>query len=874
MSLTEYRRKRNFRKTAEPRGTRGSKHEQRVFVVQKHAASHLHYDFRIEVDGVLKSWAVPKGPSLDPKIRALAVEVEDHPLDYGDFEGIIPAGEYGGGTVMLWDRGTWEPADGNKSSGAMELRSGRLNFVLRGDKLRGEWTLVRMKTERGRAQWLLMKRSDDDARAGDGYRIQIRRPRSATTVRTLEEIRLAADRTWNKQDEVRKESAEPQQTKTAKQKPRSRSLPKGATKRKPPRSFSPQLATLADEPPDGDDWLHEIKFDGYRILAFCDGRRVRLLTRNGNDWTKKFPRLAAAVAALDFSGVLDGELVAVDERGVSRFQKLQNAIRDGRQRELLYYAFDLPYFHGYDLRGASLVERKACLEQLLSTNPEGADGTIRFSDHVVGDGVKMLAGACRRGLEGIVSKRSASSYEHHRSGAWLKIKCHGRQELIVAGYTAPQRTRTGFGALLLGYFDERRQLRYAGKVGTGFNEQMLRDLKRRLDKLHTPECPFAERPLDARRGRVTWVEPKLVAEIEFTEWTDDGALRHPSFQGLRDDKEAGEVMRERRATKTSAKPRLRKAQRKPSKEAAIKRPSGDSEVGGVRISHADRVLYPDAGLTKLDVARYYEAVADWILPYVADRPLTIVRCPAGQSGECFFQKNWNGTLPPQVGKVDVPTDDGKQQYVAIHDLAGLIALVQIGVLELHPWGSQSDKLDRPDQIIFDLDPGPGVSWNDVRKGATQVRDLLAKLKLQSFLRTSGGKGLHVVVPLARRNDWNEVKTFAHNISLGLERHMPERFVSTMSKDRRRGKIFLDYLRNQRGATSVAPYSTRNRPGAPVAMPVAWEELGRLKGPAQFTVENALKRLARRKDDPWREFFKIRQSLTRNALESVRTFAAG
>jgi bifunctional non-homologous end joining protein LigD len=902
MSLAVYRRKRDFHKTAEPEGKRAKTRGGNAFVVQKHAASRLHYDFRLELDGVLKSWAVPKGPSLDPKTRALAVEVEDHPVAYGGFEGIIPAGEYGGGTVMLWDRGTWEPV-GDQGDAAKQLRAGRLHFVVHGEKLRGEWTLARMKTERGRAQWLLIKRSDDEARPGDAYGIQDRKAKSILTGRTMDEIRRNADRTWTKHGEKRKEPVAQKTTKARRVKkgtPKRRSAPlltpatiaklPGVKRRVPPGTFTPQLATLSPQAPEGDDWLHELKFDGYRILAYHDGRKVRLVTRNGNDWTSKFPRIAEAVGAMNFKGLLDGELVAMDEHGVSQFQKLQNAVRLGRQNELLYYVFDLPYCGGYDLGAVPLVERKAALAQLLATNPEGSSGAVRYSEHIVGDGAKVLAGACRRGLEGIVSKHAASPYGHRRSDAWLKVKCHGRQEFVIAGFTAPRRSRAGFGALLLGYFDDGRKLKYAGKVGTGFTEQSLRDLKRRLDELETSECPFVEPPAEARRNRPTWVEPKLVAEIEFTEWTADGALRHPSFQGLREDKEAGAVVRESRfvrrahdtksttaragklANGTSPKAGMTKAAA--AKAGAVVRSGADAEVAGVRISHPDRVLYPDVGLTKLDVARYYEAVGRWILPYVVDRPLTIVRCPEGQAGECFFQKNWKNTLPKQVGKVDVPFADGVQQYVMIDDLAGLIGLVQVGALELHPWGSKVDKLDRPDQIIFDLDPGPGVTWKDVRAGAVQIRDLLAELKLETFLRTSGGKGLHVVLPLARRNDWDEVKSFAHHVSQGLERHQPTRFVSVMAKDRRRGKIFVDYLRNQRGATSVASYSTRNRAGAPVAMPIGWDELGRLKSPAQFTVENALPRLAKRKADPWAEFFATRQTLTQAVQRAARQFAEG
>jgi len=899
MSLAKYRRKRDFKKTSEPSGradgARGAKRKSggNSFVVQKHAASHLHFDFRLEVDGVFKSWAVPKGPSLDPGVKALAVEVEDHPVEYGGFEGTIPAGEYGGGTVMLWDRGTWEP-DGDA---AASLKKGHLRFTLHGERLTGSWTLQRIKIERGRAQWLLIKRADDEARPGDGHGIVERETTSVDSAREMDEI-AQGDREWTKHGArtVKRKTPPPAKAKRSATANTPAVAIEGAKRGRVPKDFSPQLATLSTTVPDGDDWLHEMKFDGYRIVAHktdaakgkgASKSTVRLVTRNGNDWTTKFPRLAEAVEALPFTGVLDGELTAVDERGVTHFQKLQNAIRDGHQSELIYYAFDLPFLDGFDLRAVPLIARKERLAELLVAARK--TGPIRLSEHIRGNGPEVLAEACKNGLEGVVSKRVDSRYESTRSAAWLKTKCHGRQEFVIGGYTAPGGARHGFGSLLLGYYDKAGELQYSGKVGTGFDDKTLTDLKQRMDKLAVEAMPFATIPRAIERSGPTWLKPKLVAEIEFTEWTSDGVLRHPSFQGLREDKPASEVVREKtRREKLKGKPMARKrttrraAKTKPiaksrtvaSAPRAKRKTATESaadEVAGVRITHPDRILFADGNITKRDIAEYYEAVADWILPHVVDRPVTLVRCPEGQGGTSFFQKHWTETLPPEVGKVIVPMKSGKESYVAIDDLAGLVALVQMSALELHPWGAKSDDLEHPDQIIFDLDPGPGVAWPATVRAAEDLHALMKELKLEAFVRTSGGKGLHVVVPIARKSTWDEAAEFAHHIALGLATHEPKRFVANMRKELRKGKIFVDYLRNQRGSTSVASYSTRNRPGAPVAVPVTWKELPKLAGPAEFTVKNVPARLAKLRKDPWNGFFDMRQSLTKQTLAAARDF---
>lgn len=902
MSLREYQRKRNFRKTPEPRGSasRKLKAPKRRFVIQKHAASRLHYDFRLELDGALKSWAVPKGPSLDPAVKSLAVQVEDHPLEYADFEGTIPEGEYGGGTVMVWDHGDWEPEGDPREA----YRRGRLKFELHGEKLRGTWNLVRMQgRDEDNVNWLLIKSHDKSARAGDGYGILDRKGKSVITGRTLQQIAGDADRVWNSNREPKapptgskrassRKSTAPAKSRSKPRQPRQRSASRktaapdpsaltGARSGPLPRDLTPELATLTAEIPDGEDWLHEIKFDGYRMLAFVENGDVRLMTRRGNDWTARFGATAESIRELGFqSAILDGELVAVNEEGVSDFQKLQNWLQRGQQDKLLYYVFDLPYLNGFDLRKSPLMERKELLARMILAHRPANDGSIRYSDHIRGEGPAVLSQACRKGLEGVISKRSDSPYESRRSRAWLKTKCQGRQEFVIGGFTRPRGTRTGFGALLLGYYRD-GALVYCGKVGTGFTQQSLTDLTRRMRGIAVRESPFATPiPTGDRRG-ATWIRPELVAEVEFTEWTGDGMLRHPSFQGLREDKPARDVVREqgrglnvaaespstKRKTKRSA-PRSRGSSRpRTNGSGTADKQDADSSnvVAGVTLSNPERVLYPDQGVTKRELAQYYASIADWVLPHVVERPLTLVRCPQGRTGQCFYQKHWKDTLPDAVDQVAVKEKSASEMYVVIHDLAGLISLVQVNVLELHPWGSRVDKLEYPDRIVFDLDPGEGVAWSTMRDCAREVRDLLEELGLDSFVRTSGGKGLHVVVPLQRRNPWDEVDEFARRIAVGLSARHPDRYVANMRKALRKGKIFIDYLRNKRGATSIASYSTRSRPGAPVAAPLAWSELDRVESADAFHVGNIPQRLAKLKTDPWEHLDDARQSLTKAVL---------
>jgi len=913
MGLAEYDRKRDFRKTSEPPATKKRSSKTLKYVIQKHDATRLHYDFRLELDGVLKSWAVPRGPSLDPAVKSLAVEVEDHPVAYAGFEGIIPAGQYGGGTVIVWDRGTWTPLGDPHA----QFKKGHLEFELEGEKLSGRWHLVRTRKEGARQNWLLMKGKDDSAIPGDEHGLTEREEKSVLTGRTIPEVEEAPEKVWTKSGArkaqksktksvkavaatrkkaaVKTRSVRKKASQTGDGAPRAarrvthlpqlspRTIP-GARKATLPKHFSPQLATLAAEVPRTGEWFHELKFDGYRIIATINDGEVHLRTRKGLDWTAKFATLAANVAKLGLkSAILDGELVANDEQGRSSFQRLQNALRNGHEEELAYYAFDLPYVNGFDLTAAPLRERKAALEAIVKAASPGNDGQIRYSDHLEGRGQEFLEQSCRANLEGIICKEANSPYEFRRSKNWLKVKCHGRQEFVIAGFTKPERSRVGFGALLLGFY-ENRKLRYAGRVGTGFDTQLLRSLAKRLKGMSIDTSPFAELlPTGERRG-VTWVRPELVCEVEFTEWTDDGRLRHPSFQGLREDKPARDVVREQPAARSAIEQEVtgmaaakssstrKRAGRGKSKTAPAKSASGDLEVAGVRITHADRVLSAEGSVTKGDLAQYMEGVAEWILPHVVDRPLTIVRCPEGTAGQCFYQKHWTDSLPDAIDAVTIKEKSGSDKYLVIHDVQGLVSLIQMSALEFHPWGSKVDKLEHPDRMVFDLDPGPEVDWAAVCDAARDVRAALEELGLESFVRTSGGKGLHVVVPLSRRNGWDEVTSFAQAIASGMAKHAPDRFVANMRKALRKGKVFLDYLRNQRGATAIASFSTRARAGCPVAVPLAWKEIDSLAGGDAFNIHTVPARLKKLRNDPWKDLWTTRQSLTKEILKAAAHFA--
>jgi bifunctional non-homologous end joining protein LigD len=877
MGLAEYRRKRDFRQTPEPAGRARPSGQGLQFVVQRHAARRLHYDFRLELDGVLKSWAVPKGPSLDPATKSLAVEVEDHPAEYGGFEGVIPEGEYGGGTVMLFDRGQWEPLNDARKG----LRNGKLKFRLFGERLQGDWTLVRTSRNRNGAKsdWLLIKGKDEHAQPDDDHQHVNQFDRSVATGRTMSEIASAADRIWSGKSEGEKAKAKNGNPRRQKKvRPSSVLRPEeipGARRKPLPASIQPEMATLVSGPPQGDEWLHELKLDGYRLIAIKHDGTVRLLTRRGNDWTDRFPTVAKAVEQLPAEQlVLDGEVVIIASDGTTDFQALQNSLTAARFRDHVYFLFDVMYCNGYDLRPSPLEARKQFLAQFLAQFAT-RDSTLRYSDHVRGQGEGMFHHACRYAVEGIVSKRADSPYVSRRTRDWLKMKCLKRQEFVIGGFSKPQGSRHHFGALLLGYYNDQDELIYCGKVGTGFTHQSLAEMSNELGTRRTDQKPFAVGPPRPDARGVTWVRPEVVVEIEFADWTDDGRLRQGSFQGIREDKEPQEVRREVPAGRSGRdgkrEPEHSRVAESPRREPRSKSsvPATNGRIAGIRITHPDKILYTEQEVAKIDLARYYERVADWILPHVLDRPLSLVRCPQGRKGTCFFQKHVGDSMPQPIRSIEVEEKSGIGHYVSIDDVAGLITLVQLGVLEIHPWGSRKDKLDQPDRLVFDLDPGEDVEWSAVVEAAHQMRALLEELDLQSFVRTTGGKGLHVVVPMTRRAAWPEAKQFAKDLARHLEHGWPERYIAISTRAKRRGKIFVDYLRNDRGATAVASYSTRARAGATVATPLDWDELTPDVRSDQYHVGNIPDRLAALKAAPWSDFFQVRQSLTKSKLLAVR-----
>jgi bifunctional non-homologous end joining protein LigD len=850
MALEEYRRKRSFAKTPEPEGraprpkTRGLS-----FVVQKHAASRLHYDFRLEMDGVLKSWAVPKGPSLDPADKRLAVHVEDHPLEYGGFEGTIPEGEYGGGTVMLWDRGTWQP-DGDPEEG---YRKGHLKFTLKGSRLKGKWALVQMHGPRGGdgKNWLLIKEHDGTERPGHGTELVERFERSVASRRSMAGIAKAHDRVWRSKP---RRTALLTRGERLLERVRGPAAIAGARPARLPAVPKPQLATLAEAAPEGEDWLHEIKLDGYRMLARIADGKVRMFSRNGKDWSSRFPKIEAALAALPVEqAVIDGEVVHLRPNGVSSFSALKDDLSANRTDHLVYEVFDLLHLDGQSLESSPLIARKAALERLVEQVPKGP---VRFSEHVVGNGGKFFAQACRMKLEGIVSKRCNAPCRAGRGGDWVKVKCVAREEFIVLGWTDPGGKRKGLGALLLGYYDGTRTLRYAGAVGTGFTAGMLAELRRKLDRLARQSPPPAEIAKAAPRG-AHWVRPALVAEIQYAEWTGDGRLRHPSYLGLREDKEADEVTLDR--TKAAATP----------PPAATASRGGAVEIAGVRLTHPDKVLYPDKRITKLDLARYYVTVAEHMLPHVRGRPLTLVRCPEGEGGKCFYQKHPGDSAPDALNRIEIDEKEGRTTYLTADDVAGLVSLVQMGVLEIHLWGSTRKTLEQPDRVIFDLDPDSGLPWPRIIEGALAVRDLLAEMGLDSFVKGTGGKGLHVVLPLKPKYHWDAIKSFAHAVAGEIVRRHPEAYTPSLPKKARHGKIFIDYLRNQRGATAIAPYSARAKPGAPVAAPLTWKEVEAGTRGDAFTIATLPDRLQRLRRDPWDGLLDAKQQIPAAMMRKLR-----
>ncbi len=892
MALEIYRKKRKFDVTAEPRGRPGRQGRQGRpggpdrggggrYVIQKHAARRLHYDLRLELDGVMKSWAVTRGPSLDPADKRLAVHVEDHPIEYNSFEGTIPQGEYGGGTVMIWDRGRWI-AEGDPHRG---YAKGHLDFVLEGEKLRGRWHLVRMRRrEQDRHDnWLLIKGKDEESRSGHGQDILEEKPLSVVSGRSIEEIaagtgkkRLRHGTRAGKRARAKPAPAKPSDRPAAKQRGRAAAAKiarhsgrgSGNSRARLPDFIPPALATLHADAPSGKDWLHEIKFDGYRIEARLDKGldrgKVRLLTRKGLDWTQRFKPIADAVAALAATtALIDGELVVEDARGISSFSLLQTDLRDGRSDRFVYWAFDLLHLDGRDLTGEPLLVRKAALRRLL----KGKSRVLRYAEHFDEDGPLILKHACDMKLEGVVSKLRAAPYRSGRSENFIKSKCHNAQEVVVVGFSPSIAMPRAVGALTVAFHD-RGKLRYAGRIGTGYTHATARDLWQRLQALRTDRAPVALPP-DERRKNVVWVTPKLVVEAEFRGVTGDGLLRQASFKGVREDKPAREVVRETPAPPPPSAPArmaqrqaVRKSRPAPAKRNAkgnAKRNGGKTAkrtaaVANIPLTHPDRVYWVDVGVTKEDLAEYYVSVWDVMAPQLVDRPLAIVRCPAGTAGECFFQKHIAGNIKDSPLRHLVAAKE--RDVIAVENLDDLIALVQSGALEIHTRGSRLGRLERCDRLVFDLDPGEGVPWKAIVAAAQETRARLQAAKLESFAKLSGGKGIHVVVPIDGA-DWDTAKAFTARIAAAMAADSPQRYLAKMTKALRQGRIFIDYLRNTREATSVAAYSTRARPGAPVSAPVSWQALPRTTGANHFTVLNMTRHL---RSDAWAEIGKVRQKL--------------
>ena len=839
-ALKAYRDKRNFDITPEPADGGVANENERVFVIQKHWATRLHYDFRLELDGTMKSWAVPKGPSFDPADKRMAVHVEDHPLSYNRFEGTIPPKQYGAGQVIIWDKGTWLPL-GDPHKG---YREGKLKFELRGHKLHGHWTLVRMKGRPGERQeaWLLIKERDDHARPATEFSVVDAMPDS---------VKALADSPPG--DEPTKPPAIPAAKKRTVAPPVS-APPAGARKAALPEQLQPQLATLVDSPPgDPENWIYEIKFDGYRMLTRAERGKVQLLTRNGNDWTRKLPELAQSLEGMELpDGWYDGEIIMPGDRLPADFQALQGAFDSARTARIVYYLFDIPYCAGHDLREVPLAERREVLRRVVERKPAA---NVRFSAVFDAPPQQIVASACKLGLEGVVAKRRNSAYVTRRSSDWIKLKCGQRQEFIIGGYTDPKGSRTGIGALLLGVHDEQGSLRYAGNVGTGFNERTLRDIRERLDALAADKPAFAADSELPRKAH--WVRPELVAEVAFGEWTRTGRVRHSVFHGLRTDKKPAAIVRERaqhdappdhiaKAAVTAATPEL---------------------PASLRVSHPDRVIDAQSGTTKIALVRYYALVAPLMMEHLKGRPVSLVRAPAGVAGELFFQKHAERYNMPGVDQLDPALSPDHKPMLEIARADGLLSAAQMNVVEFHTWNAVKGAIGKPDRMTFDLDPGEGVRWQQVKEAAQLVRAFLGELKLPAFLKTSGGKGLHVVVPLKKQFDWDTVKDFSAAIVQHLARTIADRFVAKSGPSNRVGKIFIDYLRNGFGATTACAWSARARAGLGISVPVGWDELDALESGAHWTVASVHQRLEIG-NAPWQDYEASRAPLAA-AMKTLR-----
>lgn len=822
-SLKTYKAKRNFAITPEPAEGGEVGQESLTFVIQKHWASRLHYDFRLELDGVMMSWAVPKGPSYDTHDKRMAVHVEDHPISYNDFEGTIPPKQYGAGKVIIWDKGTWHPLDDPRKA----LKAGNLKFEINGHKMHGRWVLVRMRGKGEKQEpWLLIKENDEYARPADAFSVIDEMPDSVKTLPMPAGRGHAAPggaRPSHRADAGEATSPTDAMTKAPKatKETKETTAPKAAM----PEKLAPQLATLVDAPPAAaEDWLFEVKYDGYRLLARIDGKDIRLITRNGNDWTHKLQPLRDQLASLKFPpGWYDGEIVVHDDSGRPDFGLLQNAFDEENPGDIVYFLFDIPFHNGRDLRDLPLEQRRTVLQQVMAKRESE---NVRFSAALSAPPQDMIVAACQMGLEGIIGKRKDSRYTARRTGSWIKLKCGQRQEFVIGGYTDPQGARTGFGSLLLGTYDEDGKLQYAGNVGSGFNAVSLQALKAKMEKLHADKSPFApSRDVDRKAH---WLKPTLVAEVSFGEWTHSGSIRHAVFQGLRKDKRAAGITREK----------PQHVKEKPDMQATIEGTLPKS----LKVTNPDRIIDKQSGATKITLIRYYALVASLMLPHLKGRPVSLVRAPEGVGGELFFQKHAEVSRMPGIKQLKQSLDPDHPPMLEVPSEQGLLSAAQMNVVELHTQNASATSYEKPNRMVFDLDPGKGVSWDQVKEGAQLMRAFLAQLALPAFLKTSGGKGLHVVVPVKPGYGWDDVKAFSQAIVAHMAQTIPDRFVLKSGPRNRVGKIFIDYLRNGRGATTVCAWSARTRPGLGISVPISWDELDGLQSADHWNVSNVHTRL--------------------------------
>lgn len=852
-ALKAYKAKRNFDITTEPADGGKAGQDVLTFVIQKHWASRLHYDFRLELDGTMKSWAVPKGPSYDTHDKRMAVEVEDHPISYSDFEGTIPAKQYGAGKVIIWDKGTWEPLEDPRAGFA----KGSIKFALHGHKMHGRWTLVRMKG-RGEKQppWLLIKEKDDYARPAAEFSLVDELPDS---VKALPMPKRAAQKVEALREEATAAPAKkapakkaPAKKAAAKKAPAKRATAKDA--RSPlPAKFSPELATLVDAPPpDPENWLFEVKFDGYRMLARIEEGAVRLITRNANDWTDKLTPLKEELERMALpDGWYDGEIVVHDDAGKPDFGLLQAAFDGNGAVDIDYFLFDIPYFDGHDLREMPLVDRRTVLEQVLKN---AKSDKVRFSAEFGAKPDEMIVAACKIGLEGVIGKRRDARYVSRRSPDWIKLKCGRRQEFVIGGFTDPKGARTGIGALLLGVHDEDGVLRYAGNVGSGFNHATLTSIAEQLEALRTDTSPFPPRAVPGRAHH--WVKPVLVAEVSFSDWTSGGAVRHPVFQGLRKDKPARNITREQALAVEDV------AGEVPNATADDEPVAAQGKLpASLKITNGERVIDKASGATKLALVRYYALVGELMMEHLKGRPVSLVRAPEGVGGELFFQKHVDVRKMAGLRDLDQALDPEHPPMLEVATPLGILSSAQWNVVEIHTQNAFKGSYQKPNRMVFDLDPGDGIQWPEMQEAAQLMHAFLDELGLPAFLKTSGGKGLHVVVPIKGNHDWDTVKRFSQAIVHHMAHTLPERFAFKSGPKNRVGKIFIDYLRNGQGATTVAPWSARSRPGLGISVPLGWDELDKLTSSDQWTIANVHERLDVG-NTPWQDYATAAKTLTK------------